>query len=612
MNPFSYKQNNIKFSIYIHLQNVDILIQCIYSDEIKYSSVFNLEKLKNIDILFNGSPSLSLTEIYDILFKYFSENNVRIKEISNSRIIIEIEKDVKPNMEFELKRDRINDINDMDSQNMDINYNENLMNNNNSSNDSNDSNYTNKMINNRNANNNTIFLNESMNNDNMNNNQVSQLFSGNWNYNDNFNNNGNMLNNMNFNNNNMINNCNNNNNLNNIFSDCNNDLKITKLNVNDKNGKDTNVYGGLNNINNDNFIDNKNNSPFHIFQKYNNNNHLDIKQNQISSSINIRVGQPKNNQNGQIKDLNSFLKFLLLKKLTNKIENISQYENLKNVEEVIKFIKNNQDFKEDINWQNENNIISYLKYLNNKDLDKNSLLEKLFAEKKEVKNDIFDYWKYLSIYEEHNNNFEHKFFEDIKNSYLDYSLINMNILERDNPEEYEYKKKECKNMKTMILYFLSEINNDSNQFNLKLEYSNKSTYGRGFYFSDSIDDIVRCQNNEIIPKIGECFSLIICEIFYDEEKLKEVDKNLSLSADLNQIISLKDKEKVEPNGLKKIGIFPLNDSNNSNNSNNGKRKICTEYVLSEKYQILPLYTFTLRRNEYFVIFRDSIKKSQIK
>ena len=309
MNAFTYNKNNIKFSIYIYLQIMDILIQCIYSDENKYSSVFNLEKLKNIDILFNGSPSLSLTDIYDILFKYFSENNVRIKEISNSRIIIEIEKEVKPNMDFELKRDRIND---MDSQNMDINYNENLMNNNNSSNDSNDSNYTSKMINNRNANNNTIFLNESMNNDNMNNNQISQLFSGNWNYNDNFNNNGNMPNNMNFNNNNMINNCNNNNNLNNIFSGCNNDLKITKLNVNDKNRKDTNVYGGLNNINNDNFIDNKNNSPFHIFKKNNNNNHLDIKQNQISSSINIRVAQPKNNQNGQIKDLNCFLKFLLL------------------------------------------------------------------------------------------------------------------------------------------------------------------------------------------------------------------------------------------------------------------------------------------------------------
>ena len=292
MNAFSYNKNNIKFSIYIYLQIMDILIQCIYSDENKYSSVFNLEKLKNIDKLFSGFPPLSLTDIYEILFKYFNENEVFIKEVSNSRIIIEIEKDVKPNMKFELKRDKIND---MDYQNMDINYNENLMNNNNISNDSN---YTNKMINKRTANNNTIFLNECMNDDNMNDNQISQIFSGNWNYNVIFNNNGNMLNNINFNNNNknMINNCNNKNLLTNTISNYNNDLKITKLNKNDKNQKDTNVCGGLNNIKNDNFNYNKNNSPFHIFKKYNNNNHLDINQNQISSSINIRVGQPKNNQ----------------------------------------------------------------------------------------------------------------------------------------------------------------------------------------------------------------------------------------------------------------------------------------------------------------------------
>jgi hypothetical protein len=209
-----------------------------------------------------------------------------------------------------------------------------------------------------------------------------------------------------------------------------------------------------------------------------------------------------------------------------------------------------------------------------------------------VRNEIFDYWNYLSIYEEYNNNFEHKFFEDLKNCNLDYSIVNMNILERDNPEEYDQKKKECKNMKKMMLYFLYEINYDSNKLNMKLEFSNKSVYGSGFYFSDSIEDILRCQNNEKFPEIGESFYLIICEIFYDEEKLREFNMNLS-SSDSNQ----NNKEKVEPNGLKKIEIFHYNDNNN-------KIRIYTEYVLSEKYQIFPIYTLTLRRNEYFVIYRD--------
>ena len=147
-------------------------------------------------------------------------------------------------------------------------------------------------------------------------------------------------------------------------------------------------------------------------------------------------------------------------------------------------------------------------------------------------------------------------------------------------------------MKKMMLYFLYEINYDSNKLNMKLEFSNKSVYGSGFYFSDSIEDILRCQNNEKFPEIGESFYLIICEIFYDEEKLREFNMNLS-SSDSNQ----NNKEKVEPNGLKKIEIFHYNDNNN-------KIRIYTEYVLSEKYQIFPIYTLTLRRNEYFVIYRD--------
>jgi hypothetical protein len=42
----------------------------------------------------------------------------------------------------------------------------------------------------------------------------------------------------------------------------------------------------------------------------------------------------------------------------------------------------------------------------------------------------------------------------------------------------------------------------------------------------------------------------------------------------------------------------------SNISNNSKKVFKNEYILSEKYQIFPLYTFTLKRNKYFVLFRD--------
>ena len=84
-----------------------------------------------------------------------------------------------------------------------------------------------------------------------------------------------------------------------------------------------------------------------------------------------------------------------------------------------------------------------------------------------------------------------------------------------------------------------------------------------------------------------------CEIFYDEEKLQEFDTNLSLSNSSQSNFSIV-QEKVDPDGLIKFKNCYLND-------NNIKQ---IEYVLSEKYQIFPLYTFTLRRNEYYVLYRD--------
>ena len=620
MKSFDIKQKDINFTIYVTQQNMDILIQCKVSNGNYYSSVFDLEKMKTIDKLFCGIPPLPLIDINDILCKYFKDNIVTIKEITNARVIIEIDKDYKPNMKFELERDQINNNNiqkneqvnnDMNNKIMDINNNDKVNDNENviNNNSNNISNYTDKIIN-KGINN----INNSMNNINMDNNNNKNYNQNNdnsnhnnYNFNDNYNNNYNYKNNNCSNNYNNINHNNNKNNNNGNNKILNNNIIINNKNdfINNifvnLNSKEKNLGGLINNkIDNDNPINDNifhNNNNYHldnfIINNKNKNNHLNEKQNQISSSLNVRIGQPKNNQKGKIKNLSCFLKFLLITRITNKVENISKYdENFKNVEEVIKLIKNNQDFNGNKNWKNKNNILDYLKYLDNKNLDRNSLLENIFSEDKKVRNEIFDYWNYLSIYEEYNNNFEHKFFEDLKNCNLDYSIVNMNILERDNPEEYDQKKKECKNMKKMMLYFLYEINYDSNKLNMKLEFSNKSVYGSGFYFSDSIEDILRCQNNEKFPEIGESFSLIICEIFYDEEKLREFNMNLS-SSDSNQ----NNKEKVEPNGLKKIEIFHFNDNNN-------KIRIYTEYVLSEKYQIFPIYTLTLRRNEYFVIYRD--------
>jgi len=239
MKHFSYEN----FSIV--QQNMGILIRYNYSDKNKYSSVFNLEKLKNIDILFNRSPPPSLSVVYETLCSYFKENQKSIIVVSNSEIIIEIEKGVKPNMKFELKREKnnsindiqkkisINDNNDMDNQNFNINYNnnQNLINTNNNNN--NDNNITKIIFNNeinKNKNENKMFLNETMNN------KTNQILNGNISYYNNYN--GNMFNNVIFNEN-MNNNYNNYNNCNQINDNYKNH-NINYITLNNNNNYDKN------------------------------------------------------------------------------------------------------------------------------------------------------------------------------------------------------------------------------------------------------------------------------------------------------------------------------------------------------------------------------------
>ena len=572
MNDYFYHQYH-NFSIEVILQQNErvILIKCKYLGELNYSSVFNLEILKNIDLLFGGFPPLPLSEVFNTLCRYFKENSVSIIEVSNSKIIIEIEKDFKSNMRFELKREQnnYNNKNKYDGKNIMINNN----------------------VNNIRS---------------MNNNVKKQTFREYKNYCDISNNNGigNMFNNyfMNYNRN-MYDYNNNNsyiNKKNNIFNNYNGDnnemiksltngMKNLELSKNVGGADNKNLYN-INYVNKDNIFVCQNS----INKNDNNNNYLNEKQEQLSSSFNVRVAQSNNNNIREpFKNLNCLLKFLLLKKISNKNENISNLGKFEDVEEILKLFKNEKDIQGNNISNEDKNILDYLKYLDNMELDLESLIDKIFEEKQELKNEIINYWKYLSKYEEYNNDFEHKLFEDLKNCNLDYSIVNLNILERDNPEEYDQKKKECKNMKKMILYHISQINSDSNKLNMELKYSNKSLYHNGYYFSDSIEYIIICQNNENIPEIGKSFSLMACEIFYDEEKLQEFDTNLSLSNSSQNNISIV-QEKVDPDGLIKFKNCYLND-------NNIKQ---IEYVLSEKYQIFPLYTFTLRRNEYFVLYRD--------
>ena len=322
--------------------------------------------------------------------------------------------------------------------------------------------------------------------------------------------------------------------------------------------------------------------------------------------LNVKIAQKIINQiNGEITNLNYLLKFLLIKEIANKIKNFSIYQNFisKEIIWILEDIKKNKDSIEK-RYPNDINILKYINYIKlldfNNNFDLYSLIDQICIMNQEPKNEIVNYWKFLSKYEEYNNEFD--ILRDLKNCHFDYSIISMNIIERDNPEEYIQKKKECKNMKKIILYHAIEIEPNSNKLNIKPKYIDKLIYDKGFYFSDSIDYISSLKYNGNIPNIGETFSLMACEIFYDQENLVKF-KDKSLSKELNKDEFLKIQDKFEPNGLIIIENYYTYD-NEINIKDKNKGIISNVYILSKNYQIFPLYYFTLKRNEYFVLYRD--------
>ena len=192
----------------------------------------------------------------------------------------------------------------------------------------------------------------------------------------------------------------------------------------------------------------------------------------------------------------------------------------------------------------------------------------------------------------------------------------MNILERDNPEEYENKKKECPNVIKRILYHYSEINPINPITSDTLNYSENSYYGKGFYFSDMIDYIASFYsmkkndpNYGKIPPYNSVFSFVASEIFYDQKKKSKYTDLLrsslfsSNSSYSSKEIQINIKNKVvEPNGIQNIKVLGNCNKNEEKNFNN--TIIGNEYIVSEKYQIFPIYSISLKRNEYFVIYRD--------
>ena len=186
-----------------------------------------------------------------------------------------------------------------------------------------------------------------------------------------------------------------------------------------------------------------------------------------------------------------------------------------------------KDIKESLSKTDGNNILTFINYLNKKikHQDVKNLVD-LFDQNQ--RNEIIGFWSVLSKYQDFNKLFEKDFSKMMENSYIDYSLVSVQIYQHKRRKDFVEKLNDCPNCEVRYLLHGTQIDPISKILTDEFKYTRKAFYGLGVYFTDMIDYVSfycggdsylsrRDLWNKIIP-VGNTISCIASEVFYDKDK----------------------------------------------------------------------------------------------
>ena len=203
----------------------------------------------------------------------------------------------------------------------------------------------------------------------------------------------------------------------------------------------------------------------------------------------------------------------------------------------------------------------------------------------------------LAKLEKYDNIFEMEMEKALKNSIFEYKIINIIIIDK-NDDEYQRAKNNCRNIETKILFHGTKIDAITGILSAQFYDAGIAIFGPGVYFTDMLDYAWYYAgeeyrgNFEIIPRIGNSFSFVASEIFYDRNKRVTVYNN-----NLRYI-------PVEQNGIRCAFVHPDSSVISENELNNYTKFKGTEFLITCKNQIIPLYSVTVQRIENLIIWRD--------
>ena len=303
-------------------------------------------------------------------------------------------------------------------------------------------------------------------------------------------------------------------------------------------------------------------------------------------------------------ELSSLLKLCLLKEISSKIEE-NQIKKLPVIIQLILDILKNEYVKETENMKDDiknilqkvkgSNLINFSKYVDNtvNTSQLNSIINLL---SKEDFSDIKDIKNRLSRYEKDIKIFDQQFSEAMKDSIMEFSVVSLALIEREDFETFEKEKANCPNRVDKLLFHGTGEEPVSLILTGQFWKSEKKCYqhGKGVYFSDKLDycwfygnKTDNRINKNKIPKKGETFTLIACSTYYDKNHWKHV-------YDYNY-----DPKKNEINFAYADAEFETLVDKDDN------KFYGTEYVIWDLDQICPFIGAKLKRVEFCCIWRDN-------
>ena len=301
------------------------------------------------------------------------------------------------------------------------------------------------------------------------------------------------------------------------------------------------------------------------------------------------------NINEEIKNISNLLKkhrFMSLGTqkpdyVDNDILNINEKKNEDEFKKKILEISRNEEY-------NNYNLFEYSKNVEKEDLERFFQIISNEAEQQENNN----IQRLIERLDEFNAIFDKEIEKAFENSIFEYKIIHIVMIERDT-FFYKNERNNCPNTIIKVLFHGTSIYNTFGILSKQFNDANINILGNGVYFTDMLDYVwyysgeTYRKNFHIIPKLGDTFTFVASEIFYDKNKLKVVYGSNRGNVPKNGIVCAYANFETRILGQNEL----LNEYRN-------KKFIGNEYLITNKNQILPLYGITMKRVAYLVIWRD--------